>query len=299
MLNMQRLDQAAASKTKRGELDVLLTVTAPRERVVLAIIAILILALFAWALFGRMEHGVVVDGVLIEPGPRQEAVSAEPGHLLEFFVVPGDHVEAGDRIARQSVPELEREIAALSGRAELLEREAMKASKTAASLPLLLESTRAALLEMEARRSAKEIIVAHIEGEVVALQSAPGDYLPIGASVARIRGIPGVEAGPTQAVLRVVPSMARRIRPGMQAMVDVAMPGGGGQQLKGEVASVTAGPLPKWLAAMQPATGDFLHRIDIAFHQAPEWPAPNGAAVRVRIVLGESHPVALLDSERF
>ena len=296
MLNVQRLDQAAASKTKRGDLDVLLTVTAPRERVALAIVAVLILALFAWTLFGRMEHGVVVDGVLIEPGPHQEAVTAEPGHLLEFFVVPGDRVEAGDRIARQSVPELEREIAALSGRAELLEREVMKESKTTASLPLLLESTRAALLEMEARRSAKEIIVAHIEGEIVALQSAPGDYLPIGASVARIRS---VEAGPIQAVLRVVPSIARRIRPGMQAMVDVAMPGGGGQQLKGEVASVTAGPLPRWLAAMQPATGEFLHRIDIAFHQAPERSAPNGAAVRVRIVLGASPPVALLDSELF
>lgn len=299
MPNIQRLDQAAASKGKRRQLDVLLTVTAPHERFVLTAIAVLVLALLAWGLFGRMEHGVVVDGVLVEPGPRHEVVSAEPGHLLEFFVAPGDRVEAGDRIARQSVPELEREISALRGRADILEREVMQDRENAASLPSLLESTRAALLGMEARRSAREMIVAHAGGEIASLQSAPGDYLPAGASVARVRGIPGAEAGPVQAVLRVASGMARRIRPGMQAVVDVAMPGGGAQRLKGEVASVAAGPLPKWLAAMPPATGELLHRVDIVFHRAPERPVPNGAAGRVRIVLGESPPLALLDSGRF
>ena len=179
MISLQRLDQAAASRNKRRQYDVLLTVAAPHERIVFIVTTLLILAFLAWALLGRIEHGVMMDGVLVKPESRYDVVSA----------------------------------------------------------------------------------------------------------------------GPTHAVLRVVPGIARRIRPGMQATVDVAIPGSGTQILQGVVASVTAGPLPKWLATMEPETEDALHRIDIALHQEPGRPVSNGAACRVRIAFGAESPVALLTTD--
>ena len=133
----------------------------------------------------------------------------------------------------------------------------------------------------------------------MALQSAPGEYLPAGAAIARIRSIPsGAEDGPIRAVLRVVPGVAQRIRPGMQASVNVATPGGDTHVLRGEVMSVTAEPSQAWLAALQPANGGSSHRVDIALHRPPGLSLPDGAACRVRIVLGRIPLVALLDPKR-
>ena len=123
----------------------------------------------AWALFGSTVRSIAIDGVLIKPGGRHEVVSTEPGHLMKFLVAPGDRIEVGDPIARQSVPELERETAALRSRVELLETEIRLAGGNASALHSLLASTQVALLQMEARRSARELIVSHARGEVMAL----------------------------------------------------------------------------------------------------------------------------------
>ncbi len=290
MISLQRLDQAAASRNKRRQYDALLTVAAPHERIIFIVTIVLMLVFLAWALFGRIEHGVTIDGVLIKPGSRHDVVSAEPGYLIEFFSFPGNYVKAGDPIARQSVPELAREVEALRRRVDLLEREAGQTGENSA----LLSSLRTTLLEMEARRDVREIIVTHIEGEIMTLQSEPGKFVPAGSSVARIRSGPDAKAGLTHAVLRLPPGIAQRIQPGMQATVDVAIPGRGTQILQGAVDSVTAGPLPKWLATMEPVTEDALYRVHVVLHQEPGHPVSNGAACRVRIVLGEDSPTALL-----
>lgn len=154
MFNNPFLEEAAASRNKRQQLDHLLRVTAPHERIILVGIGLVLLALMAWVLFGSIIRGVTIDGILIEPGVRHEVVSTEPGHLVEFLVVPGDRVETGDPIARQSVPELEREIAALRERLELLQTGISQAGGDGGALRSLLASARVALLQMEARRSA-------------------------------------------------------------------------------------------------------------------------------------------------
>lgn len=294
MPGLMRLDKAAASASKRRQFHVLLTVTAPHERIIFTVAVLLILALLTWVLFGRIEHGITVDGVLIKPGDRYEVVSVEPGHLIEFLVRPGDRVKDGDEIARQSVPELNREIAALRRSVDLLERENPRSGENSASILPRLAAARAALLEMEARRTAREMIIAHIGGEVMAFLSEPGSFVSAGTSVARIRNSFNVEPGSIQAVLRVEPSIAQRIRTGLTATVEVTVPGSDPQRLTGEVGSVTAGPLPKWLASLQPATEDSLHRIDIMLRQVPESPLPGGSSCRVRIVLGKAPPIALL-----
>jgi len=284
------LEAAASSRNKRQQLDHLLRITAPHERIILAGIGLVVLALVVWALFGSIVRSVTIDGVLIEPGPRHEIVSTEPGYLVEFLVNPGDHVEIGDPIARQSVPELERETTSLRDRVEMLETELSQLSGGA--LRSLLASAEVALLQMEAQRSARELIVSPIAGEIMALQSSPGEYLPAGGAVAQLHD---AKDQTLQAVLRVAPRMAQRIQPGMRASVEVAMPNGATRRLDGEVASITTGPLPNWLASLPPAVADSVHRVDVVLHQAADLSVPDGTPCRVRIVLGRYSPAALFD----
>lgn len=286
------LEEAAGNRNKRQQLDHLLRITAPHERIILAGIGVVLLALVAWALFGSIVRSVTIDGVLIEPGPRHEMVSTEPGYLVEYLVVPGDHVEVGDPIARQSVPELDSETTGLRDRVEMLKTELQQVGGEGSGLRSLLAAAQVALLQMEARRSARELIVSPVAGEVTALRSTPGEYLTAGSAVAQLRE---TEDQPLQAVLRVAPGMAQRIQLGMQASVEVVMPNGTTHRLDGEVSSVTPGALPNWLAALRPAMADSsAHRVDVVLHHASDLSLPDFTPCRVRIVLGRQPLTALL-----
>lgn len=284
------LDQAANSRNKHQQLDHLLRVTAPHERMILAGIGLVMLALVAWALFGSIVRSVTIDGVLIEPGPRHEIVSTEPGYLEAFLAAPGDHVEAGSPIARQNVPELEREAAALRGRVETLETELRQAGGNGGALPSLLAAAQVALLQMEARRSARELIVSPVAGKVTALRSDPGEYLQAGSAVAQLRE---TEDQPLQAVLQVAPHMAKRIQPGMRASVEIMMPDEAQRQFDGDVSSVTPGPLPNWLATRRPAVPNATHRVDVVLRHASDLSLPDVTPCRVRIALGQQPLTAL------
>ncbi len=290
------LDGTANNANKRQQLDHLLRITAPHERFILAGIGLVLLVLVAWALFGDIVRTVQVDGVLIKPGVRHEVVSTENGYLVEFLVVPGDRIKIGDPVARQSVPALEREIAAMRERVELLETELRQVGKTARTLRAQLDTARVALLQMEARRSARELIVSQGEGEIMALRSAPGAYLLAGDAVALVRD---VKDELLQAVLGVAPRMAQRIQPGMPASVEIVTPGGATRLLNGEVASVTPGPLPNWLAALQPTVPDSTHRIDVLLHQTSDLSLPDGTPCRGRIVFGMQSAAELVALGQF
>lgn len=294
MFNSLFLDDAAANRNKRQQLDHLLRVAAPHERVILAGIGVALLALLAWVLFGSVVRSVTVDGVLLKPGVRHEVVSSEPGHLVKFLVAPGDKIKEGDPIARQTVPELEREMIALRDQLEILEAGIRQVGGDGTHS--LLASAQEALLQMEARRLAKEVIVSHMSGEVMALEATPGDYLPSKSVVAQLRNH---ESKPLQAVLQVTPRMAKRLHVGMQASVEVVMPDGAAHEVDGEIASVTSGPLPHWLAAFRPEGMEYAHRIDIVLHPESGLAVPDGTPCHARIVLGQHSLVALLDPEQF
>ena len=295
MFRKDFLEKALASKDRRQQLDHLLRVTAPHERMLLAGIGLVLLAVTVWGVFGRITLGLTLDGVLIEPGDRYEVMAAEPGHLVEVLVAPGDRVAAGDPIARQTTPELDRETEALRERVELLQAEIQRAGG-AAGVRSVLDTATAALLEVEARRSARGVIVAQMGGGVMALRSAAGDYLPAGAAVVQLRA---AEDGPLRAVLRVVSPTAERVEPGMRASVEVETSDGTTRELHGEVASVTLGPLPVWLAELQPSVSASLHRVDIHLEEASDLAVPDGTPCRVRIVLGRQPPIAVLGLGRY
>lgn len=68
-------EEAAGNRNKRQQLDHLLRVTAPNERITLAGIGLVLLATAAWAFFGSMERSVTLDGLLLLSEARQEAVA--------------------------------------------------------------------------------------------------------------------------------------------------------------------------------------------------------------------------------
>ncbi len=293
MLNNPFLQDAADNKNKRQELDHLLRVTAPHERFILAGIGLVLLALAVWTVFGSIARSITIEGVLVKPGNRHEIVTTEPGYLAEFLVVSGDRVDAGEPVARQSVPELDREAAALQNRIALLESEIRQAGGNEDTLNSVLNSARVALLQMEAQRAARELIVTQSGGEIMTLQSVPGDYLPAGATVAQIRDD---DDRPLQAALHVTRSVARRVHSGMKAFVEIATPDGAQQWLDGEVASVTTEPLQRRPAVPGPAVSNPAHRVDIVLRQAPDFSVPDGTPCFVRIELGKHPPVALLET---
>ena len=293
MFNSPFLEEAAASRSERQQLDRLLRIAAPHERLLLAGIGALVLALVSWALLGSVVRTVTVDGVLIKPGDRHEVVSSEPGHLVEYLVDVGDQVAAGDPIARQSVPELDREREVLRDRVDLLQAEMRDSAGGGAALRSRLASARTALLQLEARRAARESLVSHVEGEVMALGLTSGDYMPPGTAVAQVRT---AEGDAVQAVTQVGSRLAGSIRPGMEASIEVAVPNGGVRRLNAGVALVTPGPLPKWLSAERAAVEGAVHRVDVALDPRADPPDVDRAPCRIRVVLGQHRPMALLSS---
>lgn len=292
MFSDLQLDQAAANRNKRQQLDHLLRIVAPHERIILASIGLVLLVLVVWVIFGSIVRSVTIDGVLLKPGIRHEVVSVEPGHLVKFLVAQGDWVEEGTPIARQTVPELEREMIALRDQIEILEAGIRQAGGDGTHS--FLASAQETLLQMEGRRVAKEVIVSHMGGEVMALAVTPGDYLPAGSVVAQLRNRNNESI---QAVLQVDLRIAKRLHTGMQASVEIIMPDGMVREVDGTVESITYGSLPKWLAAFRPGGANYMHRVDVVLHSQPDLAVPDGTPCRVRIVLGQHSPIELLDPE--
>ena len=59
----------AEAKEEREQLDRLLTISTPRERLLVAAIALLLCILSAWLIFGSVARSLVVDGVVVESAP--------------------------------------------------------------------------------------------------------------------------------------------------------------------------------------------------------------------------------------
>lgn len=82
MFNNPFREEAAGNRNKRQQLDHLLRVTAPNERIILAGIGLVLLATAAWALFGSIERSVTLDGLVMLSEARQEAVADDGKHVV-------------------------------------------------------------------------------------------------------------------------------------------------------------------------------------------------------------------------
>ena len=290
MFNNPLLEAAAANKNERQQLDRLLETVPRHERLALAGIGLVLAASVVWGFLGRVDRVVNVDGILLQPGIRHAAVATEPGFLTELLVSTGDVVEAGDPVARQTVPVLEREYAALRDRVDLMRDRSRGPGDVADTARLALESGSAALLQLEARRLAGSLIVSAVGGVVGVLRVVPGDYLPAGTVVTEVRE---ERAGPPVALLRVGPELAQGIEPGMAASVRIAGTGDTPGPARGRVASVTARTMPGIPLPAHAADAEYTHEIEVGLEDASAPAVPDGTPCLVRIVIGREPPAAL------
>jgi hypothetical protein len=84
----------AEAKEEREQLDRLLTISTPRERLLVGAVGVLLLGLAGWLFFGNVARNLAFDGVLVAP-----AAAAGERRSLEALVrvAPGaaPHVRAG------------------------------------------------------------------------------------------------------------------------------------------------------------------------------------------------------------
>ena len=72
----------AEAKEEREQLDRLLTISTPHERLLVAVIGLLLLALLAWLFLGDVARTLAVDGVVVEAGET----TAEGNRTLQALV---------------------------------------------------------------------------------------------------------------------------------------------------------------------------------------------------------------------
>lgn len=114
----------AEAKEEREQLDRLLTVSTPRERLLVWGIAVLLIILAAWAFFGSVARSLTVDGVLVEAG----ADPNQGGRSVQALVWVESDVAMDIRSGMTAVIEL----ATVDGEADTLDGEVV----TIAAVPL-------------------------------------------------------------------------------------------------------------------------------------------------------------------
>ena len=291
MFNNPFREQAIAESANRQHLDRLLRVTAPHERIVLAAVGLILAGLAVWVVFGAIVRNVTLDGVLLAAGERYEVVTTEPGYFMEFLVERGDRVEPGAPVARLNISAVARETAILRDRVARLESEMEQASGVAGNATAELAAARAALMQMEAQRAVRELVVSRTGGEVMSLRSAPGEYLPAGAAVAQLRD---AGDGRFRVTASVTPRVAQRLRPGMRASVEIQLPDGGTRRLEGTVRAEAAGPSPTGLPELPATSAGSARRIELDLEAESDPALRDGTPCRIRIVLGRTSLASLL-----
>ena len=126
-------DTVAEAKEEREQLDRLLTVSTPRERLLVGAIGLLLVVLTAWFLLGDVGRSLAVDGVLVEPGRSlpagrhsvQALVRLDPGvapHIkagmataIELHLADGEAETLEGELSRISAVPLSEDLAALQG----------------------------------------------------------------------------------------------------------------------------------------------------------------------------------------
>ena len=83
-------DTVAEAKREREQLDRLLTISTPRERLLVAAVALWLFIFVTWLFFGNVARSIAVNGVLVDPGTNlSEAGRSVPVLVwIENDVVP-------------------------------------------------------------------------------------------------------------------------------------------------------------------------------------------------------------------
>jgi len=83
-------DTVAEAKQEREQLDRLLTISTPRERLLVIAVALWLFIFVTWLFFGNVARSLAVDGVLVDPGtnPSEASRSVQALVWIENDIVP-------------------------------------------------------------------------------------------------------------------------------------------------------------------------------------------------------------------
>ena len=258
-------EKALARRAEREAIDARLQVTAPHEWLLVSGLGLVLVALAAYGLIGRVERSLSVEAVLVRPGERVDVVAGVAGVVADVLSEVGDTVARGQSIARVRAPVLRPLAAPRSGTAQ---------------------------------RGAGDFttrdVVAPRDGELVTLALAAGRRVAAGELAARVRT---ASAGPVEAIGFVTREEALQLAPGMQAQVRLAVPGAGAPRIlpaRVERVSPRVVPPAPWLTefGLEPPARAHLLRATLTDPEPP--PVIDGAVGTLRIVLGHRSFASLL-----
>lgn len=110
-LMSQMFRQAALEKFSSPErLDSLMQVTTTKGWIALIGLMVVIAGVLVWGVLGSAPDNVEGLGILLREGGIFDIEISGSGVIEEVLVAPGDTVQAGDAVARQSLPELDQQI---------------------------------------------------------------------------------------------------------------------------------------------------------------------------------------------
>lgn len=279
---------ALARRGQTEDLDRLLRVTAPHEWAVLAVLAVALVLVLIWGVFGRIERSVVAQCVLVESGDLHPVLVQSEGSVAEVLAGVGDEVRKGDPLARLAFADLEAQVAAARALIAVLEADP---SPNEASVSL----ARSELVALEAVLESNLYIHSPFSGTVVWIDLMLAGLVAPGDEVAGIR----VGTGETQAFSFVEPAVAARLSPGMRARVQPL----GAQAVDSDaeahhavvsgVSPVQPDP-PAWLSQtggiLAPSPGV---AVTLDF-DAPLPLVVEGEPCRARITVGQDRPIGLI-----
>lgn len=279
-------NQALARRGRPEPLDSPLRVTAPHEWVVVVLVALAVVGIVIWGVFGRLERTVSAGCVVASPGERFAVLSNTTGNVTDVLVEPGGAVAAGQPIARVANLELDQQVRNARARIEILEEAGQEADAA-----LLL--ARADLRSLEARQASGDHIVISYPGTLTWHGLSVGQAVSAGAEVAAVRGH---GEGRIEAVSVMSRAKASRLQPGMSGRVVVAR-GQESQVLEAVVVQISEQEIqpPRWLEAFAgariPPRG---HLVKLELSDLPSWPLADGDQCSLYVKVRRDRPVSLL-----
>jgi len=107
----QMFRQAALEKSSSPErLDSLMQVTTTKGWIALIGLIVAIAGAIVWGVLGSAPDNVEGAGILLRSGGIFDIEISGSGMIEELLVAPGDTVQVGDVVARQSLPELDQQV---------------------------------------------------------------------------------------------------------------------------------------------------------------------------------------------
>ncbi len=202
--------KAYEQRGRAAPIDGIVRVSAPREWLVLILLAVMVAAVIAWSVLGRLESGVTAACVLRPAGAPHAAVASVSAVVAETLAVPGERVSVGDPLVRLAAPEI-------SLAAELAQA---RSTALTAQSPGSVEAL-AAAAEAEALQSAETaatLVLSPTNGVMGPQFTSAGTVVSAGSTVAEV--FDNIDAVP-QATLVVASSESARIRPAMSVSVNI------------------------------------------------------------------------------